>query len=219
MIPPERCDPVKHLLIAIPSYSGKLAIETAASIITSQGIDFRVSFQSVSRDPYVDRARNALVTHFLTETDATDLLFVDDDLGFSLDAIARIGHSTRPFVGGSYRTKEDKIKFPADFLPGPKIRDEEGLIEMAMIPTGFLRLNRAVFDFVPHIVYEHQDRRQIGYFRNVVGDGKYVGEDVAFCHEWRSAGGKIFCMSDITFYHVGLKTWEGNLHQHLLSES
>ena len=215
MIPAERCEPAKHLLIVIPSYTGKVAIETMASVVCSQGIDFKVGFQSVSRDPYIDRARNALVTHFLTETDATDLLFIDDDLGFPLDAIAKIGHSTRPFVGGVYRTKDEKIHFPVDFLDGPKIRDEDGLLEVSMIPTGFLRLNRGVFDFIQHVVYENQGRKQIGFFKALMGDGKYVGEDVAFCHEWRGAGGKIFCMPDLTFQHVGLKTYEGNLHQHL----
>jgi len=228
-----RCEPAKKLQIAIPSYSGKIAIETIASIMGSADIPCQIEFQSVSRDPYIDRSRNALVTNFLLESDATDLLFLDDDVGFDPQTIRQIVLARRPVVAAVYPVKEFPIKFPIDFLPGPVRSDEEGLIQLAMMPTGLMRLNRTVFDYMPYDVYENgKGQRQLGFFRTLrpgpvqVGNwrdapisGKYIGEDVYFCWEWRERGGQVFVSPNHDLTHTGLYTWEGNLHRWLLETS
>ena len=211
------CPPAKRLMIAIPAYTETVSDYTVASLFASQGIDFQIDVRTISRDPYIHRARNALVTEFL-QGEATDLLFLDSDVGFDPTALARIGHAEKPFVAGVYPKKTDgELDFPLDILPGIQATDMNGLLEVRMVPTGFLRLNRSVFEHMPYEIYRGtKGQVQFGYFDTFLGGGEFIGEDVRFCRQWRERGGKIWLLPDITFQHLGFKTWEGNFHQHLL---
>jgi hypothetical protein len=210
----ERCDPVSHLYIAVPALTGQIWCPTAQSLLgavmVAQGfLKIEVSAGFESGNPYLDHARNNLVTRFLA-SDATDLLFVDWDVGFEPRAVAQICRATRPFVAGLYPKKQDgPTEWPADFAVSECELDAEGLVEARMVPTGFLRLNRAVFDLMPHREYEFAGRKSLGYFESLVGRGGN-GEDVEFCAQWRALGGKIHIIPNLTFEHVGAKTWKAN---------
>lgn len=211
----ERCDPVKHLYIGIPAYDGKVTAETArglvgATIVCCNFLKIELSVRIEPGDPYLDHVRNKLVTAFL-ETDATDLLFIDADVGFEPRAIAQICRTTRPFVGGIYPKKMNGPKpvWPADFTASELQTDADGLVEAAMLPTGFLRLNRAVFDIMPAEWYQFGEVGTRGFFQSHVGAGGN-GEDVDFCHRWRELGGKIHLIPNLTFEHVGLNRWPAN---------
>lgn len=206
----EYCAPASHLLIAVPCYTGRPTIEMVASLFCQQNVPCKVEFRSVARDPYIDRARNSLVTEFLVGTEATDILFIDDDVGFEAEAIRKISMVRRPFVGGVYPERKDEVHFPFDLLPGEVATDVEGLLEVSMVPTGFLRLNRAIFDIMPHKEVFDKGKR-LDFFKK----NDEVGEDVDFCRRWRELGGKVFVMPDISFNHTGPKSWEGNLHKWL----
>lgn len=208
----EFCAPASHILIAVPCYTGRPTIEMVASIVSQQNVPCRLEFRSIARDPYIDRARNSLVTEFLLGTQATDLLFIDDDVGFELEAVRKIALTQRPFVGGVYPERKDDTNFPFDLLPGEVATNSEGLLEVSMVPTGFLRLNRAVFDLMPHKEVVERGAKRLDFFRK----NEEVGEDVDFCRRWREINGKIFVIPDISFSHTGPKSWEGNLHHHLM---
>jgi hypothetical protein len=211
----ERCDPVKHLYIAMPAYGGMNAVQTTTSLVgatmvCTKFLNVEMSFKCEPGDPYLDHVRNKLVTGFL-QSDATDLLFVDADVGFEPRAAAQICRATRPFIGGLYPLKQDgDTAFPADFNAAEFAVDGDGFVDaLDMLPTGFLRLNRAVFDLMPFEWYEFGGRRTMGYFHSHVGQGG-DGEDVDFCKRWRGLGGKIHLIPNLTFEHVGPKAWKAN---------
>lgn len=211
---PERCEPARHLRIAVPAYTGHVTADTSHSL--NEGIlllheaGVKLSFDYVCGSCYLDHARNVLATCFM-ESEATDLLFVDADLGFAPEAMLRIASLTRPFVAGIYSKKSDKTEFPVTFDVEELWSDEDGLIEAATVPTGFLRLNRAVFEAMSYEEYvDNQGKPWRGYFECGSRNGVYWGEDTRFCLDWRAMGGKIHVIPDLTFAHNGLKAWKGN---------
>lgn len=217
----DRCPPARHLFIAVPSYSSWVHTETAASLIRAIPLMVKagitVSTRFLSGSCFVDAARNQLVADFL-ETDATDLLFVDHDVGFQPATALRICRATRPVVAAVYPKKEDPIGFPAYFSEGERWSDADGLLECTFAPTGFMRINRAVFEALPIQRYEDRAGRQVGdWFRCAMRD-VYYGEDIEFCRRWREVGGKVYLLPEETLTHSGMKTWVGNWGEHARSE-
>jgi hypothetical protein len=89
---PEVCEPASNLLVCIPSYSGKVSMETFASLFNSRGFPGHLSCLCIGRDAYLDSVRNRLVTAFLEHEEFSDLFkthivdggkFVGEDVAFS----------------------------------------------------------------------------------------------------------------------------------------
>jgi hypothetical protein len=59
------------------------------------------------------------------------------------------------------------------------------------------------------------------YFPQGVKQGRWVGEDFAFCRLWSDIGGKMWIVPDIDFVHYDLSKnaeHRGNYHRFLLSQ-
>jgi hypothetical protein len=140
------------------------------------------------------------------------MIFIDSDVAFKMETIARICSSNRPLTAAVYPKKDDEEKYPVEFLPG-KAKDTEGLLEVAWAPTGMMRINRVVFEALKPHVKEYKGRGGIlqhAYFECVIRES-YYGEDIEFCRRWREIGGKIWVYPDETLSHTGPKSWIGNL--------
>lgn len=213
---PDKCAPAQNLFIAIPCYQGVVSYETAASLgevvwaLRSAGMKVRTALHVGSC--YIETARNDLSHDFLT-SGYDDMLFWDADVGVAPDTVLKLCLATRPFVAAIYPKKEadGSLKFPVECLPGDRWADKEGLLEVKMVPTGMLRLNKSVFEHIHAKKYHNNEgREQRAYFRNDIRDTFY-GEDVEFCRKWRHAGGKIFILPDAHLAHVGFKSWVANI--------
>jgi hypothetical protein len=168
---------------------------------------------------YLDHSRNMLVDRFL-KSEATDLLFVDADVGFTPEAALRIAMAPRSVVAGIYPKKSSgEPEWPVDFDSDELGVNQHGLVLAARVPTGFLRINRAVFGAFTEAGIAPEYGKQDGegtlrrFFHCPVRDGVYWGEDFQFCEDWRSLGGAIYIIPDLDFEHVGAKTWRGNWDQ------
>jgi hypothetical protein len=212
----DRVAPASHLRIAVPAYTGQICVQTAHSIDQALAIlreaGVVVDTHYAAGCCYIDHARNLMVHDFL-KSDATDMLFVDADVGFGMDAILRSVRAERPVVGGVYPKKNSKNEFPVAVAADEIWADREGLIECAMVPTGFLRINRAVFEaMAPHVeTYYHNDGDPDlkAFFKTEIIDGVYWGEDPNFCRKWRALGGKVHALAEAEFGHVGTHEWRG----------
>lgn len=201
----ETVPPCKKLVIALPSYSGKPMLKTRRALdqavrrAAKDGVEL-VACVTISGQCYLDVARNMLVREF-RDTAGTDMLFVDDDVAFQEDAVARICAETRPIVAGIYPKKITPVQWPIDGA-GPVGPD--GLAELEMAPTGFMRINRAVFEaMAPHCeAFGWEGKTLIAFFQTKIEGGRYWGEDVHFCRTWRRLGGKIHALADMHFTHT-----------------
>lgn len=214
----DRCEAARRVFIAIPTYTSSIAYDTCFSLCQTIGALLQAGIEcqmgAIEGNCYVDYARNILVQDFL-ESEATDLLFVDADVGFFSETVLAMCRATRPVVAAVYPLKdEEKESYPVNFLPGPHTLDSEGLIEAKMVPTGLLRVNRMVFESLkPHVKHyknAKKDRMEHAYFRTDVREA-YYGEDVEFCRIWRELGGKIRIVPNATLTHCGQKVWSGNV--------
>ena len=194
------------VIIATPMFDGTCRFEYMISVLmgctvlTKLGIEW--DFFVRSGDQYIGRSRDALVHNFL-KTDATDFIFIDSDLGFPPESIAKILKHDVDVVGGAYLKKDDS-GFCCTVLN--KERHSNGLIKAEMLPTGFLRFRRRVFEReVDTYQSEGRELKQFFPFGNI--NGRFAGEDVQFCREY---DGDIWLDPDITFNHVGTKSFVGN---------
>jgi hypothetical protein len=165
---------------------------------------------------YIDYSRNILAARFLRSS-ATDLVFIDSDVGFEPEALVRLCTSDRPFSAGIYRKKTEPEEYPVA-PKGPQIwADRDGFIECLWMPTGFMRINRAVFEGLDVPAYADSAGETVkAYFLCSVRNGGYWGEDVEFCRLVREAGGKPCAFSDMDLRHVaGDKTYYGNWGRYL----
>jgi hypothetical protein len=223
----ERCEPARHIFFAIPSYTFHPSASTLISLCRAIGAfcEYKISW-TIKVEPqnaYVDDVRNILVDAFL-KSPATDMVFIDDDIAAREEDFIKLAWSRYPVVGGAYRKKCQDMLFTVGFDAGlPKSDDghiqapiaEDGAVEVDYLPTGFLRINRAVFAAMPVEVYEGIDGNFMGdYFvsgrqvRN--GRRMHTTEDVDFCRRWRALGGKVYMIPNMTFDHIGVQSFSGN---------
>lgn len=211
----------RRIFLATPTYSGNLSVEYVGSLLanladlTARGIVPDVNF--LPGLCYVALARNQQLSMFL-DSGASDLVFIDDDVGFPPDAIYRLLRHDREVVAGVYPQKRDDQRFPVRLLPGAC---ESGLLECEGLPTGFMRIRRDVIERMiermPERVFvdlETGDRHYNFFSCEQVGQ-TWWGEDYRFCQLARSIGVRLWCDPDIDFRHVGRNVWRGNLKVHL----
>lgn len=216
---------------AIPTYNKMISMETYQSMMTLQWKMFIEGCPMVQimagGDPYLAKVRNKLATMFLkNHPAATALFFIDDDVGFvgdaAIDAVMRMIRSDKDVVAGIYPKKDDNVVWPAelhaDATTGQFVRDGDFLLA-ALVPTGFLLIKRHVLERMAAVsdVYKDTDQNnnemecynifEMGFNKE---DGKWWGEDFAFCARWRGMGGEIWVDPNIEFTHRGSKAWKGS---------
>lgn len=164
----------------------------------------------------VGRSRNGLTARFL-ESDCTDILFIDSDLIFSAAQIERIVMHEEDVVGGAYCFKaQGKPRVCSNPKQGEIEVKESGLMEVAYIGTGFLRIRRHVFEqmiakFGEEIWYRtddgknelHYDFWQMGIYKYPDGSRRWLSEDWYFCQRCADMGVKVWCDMNCLLGHSG----------------
>lgn len=181
-------------MIFTPCQSGALSVPTATSMVdaafllTSAGIDYQWRIQQGGCFIHVIRERAARL--FLA-SDCTDLLFLDDDIGFDAAGLLRMLAHPVEVVGAvcvKRGTGEPVVK------PSAQAGD---LIACDYVGTGLLRVTRAALErFGGDRIFD----------AHYVGD-RFVGEDVAFCAAYRARGGAVYADPAIATTHTGPHTW------------
>ena len=164
--------------------------------------------------------RNLAVKHFLDETDADWLFFVDTDMGFTADALEQLWFAAsadeRPVVGGlCFALKHVGSDGKGGFrvLPVPTLfefasSEEQGsgfanrfkyppdaLVQVAGTGAAFLLIHRSALEAVRSV---DGDR----WFDFVAyGDGTQVSEDLSFCWRLGELGVPIFVHTGVSTTH------------------
>ena len=213
------------VVFATPTLSHSLSAEFVTSLAQSgemlrqAGIPYVIHF--AGGDPYLPKVRNQLATQFLRDhPEATDLFFIDDDVGWQPEAIMRMLEADVDVIAGVYPKKQETVAFPCELaIEDNNIVWNGRLLKAKMVPTGFLRIRRHVMEkmaaeskryrgIMPSGEQEHTEFFWVGIDPD---DGEWCGEDVAFCRRWRKMGGDLWIDPDITFSHVGRYRWTNNI--------
>ena len=221
----------RKLMIAIPAYDGRVNIKTAIALaqLSSETAKLGVTLyiSHVSGCSLITKARNALVADFL-ETDADTLLFVDSDVIITADAVLRLLAISKgkDITAGVYpRRGADRMFFMDIHLTedtNELVFDENGMLQIRRIGTGFMMIQRHVFETMiknhPEWRYinDTKNRDEYALFDFGVYNGKYYGEDYLFCDRATAEGFTVFLDPSISLPHVGTQEFERNFEEEAL---
>jgi hypothetical protein len=213
----------RHIVVAIPSYSGTVHIGTMRSLMHDVVAMMRrgdvVSVSDESCNTELAVARALTVARFLRMDGATHLVMVDNDVMWSKGGILRLVDHDEDCVAGVYPQRKDPIAFPLRWLDEQpnsyRQHPSKGLIEVGGVAAGFLCCTRAMLEAM---VKEYASTRFVRdgeeafdlFDRVMIGDRR-LSEDYSFCERWRRMGGSVWVDPAIHMGHVGLKVFAGSL--------
>ena len=141
----------KKVLIATPSYDGKLDVYYIDSLLntlsTAEKNNVEVYPLFICYDSLIQRARNDLFK-LAHSNDIDTLFFIDGDVGWNPQDFYKLVKSDKDIIGGSYRKKIDNedlyVVKPLD-KDNSKLHlsvDEDGILEVAGLGCGFMKISR-----------------------------------------------------------------------------
>lgn len=176
--------PKMEVMIATPVYGFGAAPIYTASLFRTQtefmDIGMAVRLEMIMGESLITRARNRLVATFLSHPTATHLFFVDADVGWTPEGMARVLLADRDVCAGVYPLKRyewpegglmqgmAREAFEVMYTPYPYnplgkslVSDADGFAEVKEAPTGFMCIKRDVFRQLrakyPQYQYEPED--------------------------------------------------------------
>lgn len=188
---------MRRILIATPVHR---AVEppylTGLHAVLSNRYDgIEVLFEMLAGPP-VNFARNMFVKR-ARERGATEILFIDADMGWEEEDFVRICAHTEPaIVGVVYcRRQTGRQHYHVNLKDGCEIDEKTGLCEVNAIATGFLKVKMPVFDAIekkfPERAYDNEGGG-FEWFPMGVVNRTLLGEDFYFCRLAKESGFPIY---------------------------
>ena len=198
--------------VGIPTIDGKLHANLVDSLLAetllghAQGVHYLV--KSEIGCSLIGAARNKLVKWFLG-TQADTLVFIDSDISWPGGALTAMVQRSQDVVGGTYRAKQDEVKFHIRGEPKP----EGDLLRVEGLPGGFIKITRRAIERMtnaqPYTTDQGEQMRN--WFPTEVVNGSLWGEDYGFCRLWREAGGEVYLDPSIKLrHHDGFRAYTGD---------
>ena len=194
----------------------------------------------LGQDALITRSRNTLLARFMT-TDASHILFIDADIGFSPSQVFRLLKAKRDVIGALYPLRachwsevarsrlvkgEPLATAGLEYVGQPNGEvDGEGFGKADFAGTGFLLISRSA---VTRMIAGFPDTRcRHGH---VLGGSEseiyalfdclidpvtrlYLSEDYAFCARWRAVGGEVWLDTRAKLTHCGMSEYHGEFEQ------
>lgn len=206
--------------IAIPTYEGLTVDFTSQIIELKNNLNRNGHTVSVSVQrglSYIQMARNRLLDNFY-ESGCDRVLFVDDDVYFDVKQVISLLMVDEHVVLGVYRRKVHPESYPITLESGEK--HQNGCYSVIEGPAGMLSISRSAVALLRGYAQPYKTQTESGYdyFPQGVVNGRWHGEDYAFCHLWRSTGHKIYLYPDMFMMHKCRSTGEefnGNFLQYI----
>lgn len=206
------------ILIATPMYGGKCDAEYFKSCLALQesfarsGVDY--DWLVMTNESLITRGRNVIAREFL-KGPLEALMFIDGDIEFQPNDVAKLWNANKPVIGGCYSRKKagevpkvwkDGVARVLSEFSEPFVCDRLG--------TGFLMIRREALLNLQMDVQDYDESGQCWeYFNTPVQEygcesGGFQGrwmpsEDYYFCDQWKARGGEIWADPTIHLRHWG----------------
>lgn len=217
--------PQRKVYLAVPSTRDGVKHETMRSIfegmvsIQNEGWA-AILGESLECFAPISLARNLAIARFL-HGDYDDLIFIDDDVAWQDGAMVRLLKHPVEMVAGVYPRRFEEMSFPVRWdssKPELWADPQTGLLEAEGVAAGFLRLTRSAcekmvkaYDATWYDQYASPTGKAHSLFEFERRDHTQFSEDYTFCRKWRDIGGQVWVDPEITFMHIGSKSYVGNL--------
>jgi GT2 family glycosyltransferase len=129
----------------------------------------------------------------------THIMFIDGDMIFPPDGVARLLSQDKEIIGGNYNLRRlplvSTVKLAnknGKFISGSSKDFPKETFKVAAVATGFCLIDLSVFKKIPK-----------PWFRADFIDGEFMTEDVFFCLQAKKAGYDIWCDPTLDILHLG----------------
>jgi hypothetical protein len=219
---------MKHIMIAIPAYTGTVHMGTMRSLFT----DLIELIKRGDKFTLVDDIGNALIadcrgviaTNFY-HSDCDELVFIDSDVTWEAGALLKLIDHPVDLVAGIYPVRAEPLRYNVRYLDKPELwaDPQTGLLEVECVPAGFMKISRncieKMIEAYPNQYFHGESKTKefyplFDYFVNEEMKYKW-GEDYSFCIRWRNIGGQVWIDPEIGMGHIGLKVFQGHLGNYL----
>jgi hypothetical protein len=220
----------KKLFIGLPAYDFKISVKMAIALaefcVKAQQHGVSIQISNVSGCSVVSRVRNIIANEFL-ESQAEHLLMIDSDMTFKADDVFRMlaWNQTKPIVAAvGVARKKEKVYFSSldQDEDNNIIMDRMGLVKVKRVGTGFIMIQRKVFETMrdAHPEWKYMDQNT-GKMLQSFFDFKstpegYVGEDYVFCDRAHEHGFTAWVDPTIKLGHMGVMEYEGSFGEDFL---
>ncbi len=226
-----------NILICVPAYGNTVSVatlNTSHSLIqmfSSKGIRGGIAAFSY---PDVSESRNIMLTGWYDGCpDATHLLFVDSDMGFSPQVVVDMLLFNEPMIGAIYPKKTLPVQWAASGLAEKDVRRNGNFMTVAGLGMGCFLIRRDAIDIMLEKMPEIIDTRMTFHAAKDMLKGRIIrafdtfdnpddnqagklSEDLAFCQRWRTCGGEVWASLEHEIEHVGLHSYKANYLQHVM---
>lgn len=208
---------MKKILIATPSYDGTVDVWYASALhqTTILGMQNDIYFHPIfmSYDALVQRSRNDLMA-IAFEQDFDGILWIDADMEWHPQWALDLVNSGKDVIGLPVVKKSIEEQYNVKCKPENLIKDEDGLIKVESIGTGYLYLSRKA---VKHLwetskSYTHNGQKRKWIFEVKIEDGDIISEDVLMCQKLRKGKFDVFIDPSKTCNHVGKLKFSGDFN-------
>ena len=211
---------MRKVMIGTPAHDGRVDVWFANSLVNTVKLAMQRQVELVpiymSYDSLVQRARNDIV-RLAVEENFDDLIFIDSDEEWNPEWIFKLLAYKEEVIGLPVVKKSDQMMFNIKALPTGLKTQQNGLMEVECVGTGFMKISRTalkkVWDASPE--YKNEGRTCLMVFDIKIENGDLVSEDNVFCQKWRNLGGKVFIEPSMTCNHIGVKKYQGNFLEYL----
>jgi hypothetical protein len=207
---------MRKVLIATPSYDGKIDVWYANSLVSTilLGVQNDILFHPIymSYDALVQRARNDLIG-IAIENGYDDILWIDADMEWDPEKALELIQSKHDVLGLPVIKKSPNFEsYNIKINPKDLVQDQTGFVKVESVGTGFLKMSRSAFTYLwdnsePYI-HNQQYRRWI--FDVKIQDGDIISEDVLVCQKLLEGGFDIYVDPSSTCNHIGSMKFIGN---------
>lgn len=216
----------RGVVFATPCLSHAVSLEFLKSALeTDQLMATRMCRRSWSQragDCFVAKVRSKMVAEFLEIKKATDLFFIDDDIGWPAKKVWEFIERDEPILAGVYPKRSEDLDWPCSLAMNEhtgELIENDGLFRGALAPAGFMRIKRHVLEDLYERSPPFRDVEAGGLtkeYRAVfnsgpAADGWWWGEDYHFCNFANEHGYEIWIDPNIAFHHRGQKRYSGTL--------
>ncbi len=161
----------------------------------------------ITNESLIPRARNQCVSTFL-KSDYQSLMFIDGDIEFNPEDVAKLWNLNVPVACGAYSMKRDDQP-KACWLNGEIVVIEDCPEEPFPVDyagTGFMIIQRKVFEKLKLKVPEYE-KNKWGFFQETYSASGELSEDYFFCELCRNNGIEILCDPTTSLGHWGRKRY------------
>jgi len=218
-----------YVFVATPAYDGKVDTDYSQSLAESafMSANFGIRFSAcvMGNGAFIELNRNWMVNKFLADPDFTHLFFIDSDLKFPYHAYINVLLADHPVAAGVYRRRQEPEDYPANWLPHPDIKGDDGedtlwveddnWLQCSRVPTGFLCIRRDVLEYMVKDakMAKISNEPDLPWVFETKFDeqNRFVGEDFAFCDKYMDLYREgvfdkpIQVLPDLDFVHGGYK--------------